>query len=178
MTLSGWLKSYLYISLGGNRVSSVITYRNLVVTMLLGGLWHGASWTFVLWGGLHGALLAAERFLADRVSFRPPLLIRRFIVFAAVTSLWIFFRSPDISVAWEIISGIVFLQEGSSASFTVFALVLLVVVLAHAAGLGLGERTGRILAEDKKSPVVVFAVLIIVAVFLSADARPFIYFVF
>jgi len=60
MTLSGWVRDYLYIPLGGNRHGKLKTYRNLMLTMLLGGLWHGASWNFVLWGGLHGCALAVN----------------------------------------------------------------------------------------------------------------------
>src|SRR3954468_15421158 len=66
MTLSRWLRDYLYIPLGGNRKGRVLTYRNLMLTMLLGGLWHGAAWTFVVWGGIHGAGLALERALGIR----------------------------------------------------------------------------------------------------------------
>src|SRR5258706_7255645 len=66
MSLSGWLRRYLYISLGGNRKGHARTYLNLFATMVLGGLWHGANWTFVLWGGLHGAALAAERYAGER----------------------------------------------------------------------------------------------------------------
>ena len=66
MTLSRWLRDYLYIPLGGNRKGRAKTYRNLMITMLLGGLWHGASWTFVLWGGIHGTALSAERFARER----------------------------------------------------------------------------------------------------------------
>ena len=69
MTLSRWLRDYLYIPLGGNRGSTLLTYRNLMLTMLLGGLWHGAAWTFVVWGGLHGAALGL-RALAARAARR------------------------------------------------------------------------------------------------------------
>ena len=61
MTLSRWLRDYVYIPLGGNRRGRLITYRNLMLTMLIGGLWHGAAWTFVVWGGLHGSALVYER---------------------------------------------------------------------------------------------------------------------
>src|SRR5262249_8197610 len=66
MTLSRWLRDYLYIPLGGNRKGRVRTYFNLLATMLLGGLWHGAAWTFVAWGGIHGTGLAVERWVRDR----------------------------------------------------------------------------------------------------------------
>jgi len=66
MTLSRWLQDYLYIPLGGNRISPLVTYRNLMATMILGGLWHGAAWNFVAWGGVHGAALAGERYIGQR----------------------------------------------------------------------------------------------------------------
>ena len=72
MTLSRWLRDYLYIPLGGSRGSSAKTYRNLMLTMLIGGLWHGASWTFVIWGGIHGTGLALERWWRLRKESRPP----------------------------------------------------------------------------------------------------------
>ena len=66
ISLSTWLRDYLYIPLGGNRNGKLMTYRNLMITMLLGGLWHGAGWTFVVWGGLHGVYLAVHRQLRDK----------------------------------------------------------------------------------------------------------------
>src|SRR5256885_12487742 len=70
MSLSSWLRDYLYIPLGGNRQGRARTYVNLMLTMLLGGLWHGANWTFVVWGGIHGAGLAVERFLTGGSEIR------------------------------------------------------------------------------------------------------------
>ena len=70
MTLSRWLRDYVYIPLGGNRKGTVITYRNLMLTMLLGGLWHGAGWTFVVWGGIHGTGLALERWRKEPAGVR------------------------------------------------------------------------------------------------------------
>ena len=77
MTLSRWLRDYLYIPLGGNKKGRVRTYVNLLATMLLGGLWHGAAWTFVIWGGLHGSGLAVERFARDLLRRPPPALAER-----------------------------------------------------------------------------------------------------
>ena len=71
MTLSRWLRDYVYIPLGGNRRGSIITYRNLMATMLLGGLWHGAAWTFVAWGGLHGIALSVSRWRQSAARVRP-----------------------------------------------------------------------------------------------------------
>ena len=69
MTLSRWLRDYLYIPLGGNRGGQLLTYRNLMLTMLLGGLWHGAGWTFVAWGAIHGTALVVERWWRERPGF-------------------------------------------------------------------------------------------------------------
>ena len=98
MTLSTWLRDYLYIPLGGNRSGSTRTYRNLMLTMLLGGLWHGASWNFVVWGGLHGGMLAAHRIGVGNARRRdqPRKGLARWIRIVATFNLvclaWIFFR--------------------------------------------------------------------------------------
>lgn len=97
MTLSFWLRDYLYISLGGNRSSSFRTYVNLVLTMLLGGLWHGASWIFVIWGGYHGVLLALERRFKGRV--RIPSTAKLLLTFFLIIIGWVIFRSPDVDFA-------------------------------------------------------------------------------
>jgi alginate O-acetyltransferase complex protein AlgI len=105
MTLSRWLRDYIYISLGGNRKGASRTYLNLLLTMLLGGLWHGASWNFVIWGGYHGVLLAAERAVWGRAVsnkedrrglFRIPLTVFTFLL---VCIGWVFFRAKTLSSA-------------------------------------------------------------------------------
>ena len=105
ITLSFWLRDYLYIPLGGNRGGSVMEIRNILVTMVLGGLWHGANWTFVLWGLLHGIGLSfahlKKRVLGDR--FRLPRPIAVLLTFQFVTFAWILFRAPDLYKASQII---------------------------------------------------------------------------
>ena len=102
ISLSTWLKEYLYFSLGGNKFGVLKTYRNLMITMLLGGLWHGASWNFVIWGGIHGSMLAIEKFLlsAFPAFFESKnkflLFLRWFITFHLVILAWIFFRSSSL----------------------------------------------------------------------------------
>ena len=112
ISLSTWLRDYLYIPLGGNRGGSSRTHLNLALTMLIGGLWHGASWTFVVWGGLHGAYLIAERLVrGTRVAAlglwgspvgRAALLLSTFLL---VCVAWVFFRAPDIDSALSILGG-------------------------------------------------------------------------
>jgi alginate O-acetyltransferase complex protein AlgI len=110
MTLSGWLRDYLYFSLGGSRGPIWRTYVNLMITMLLGGLWHGASWMFVIWGGIHGLALVVERALGVRAQVLPKsafaLWGRRILTFHIVCAAWVFFRAPDLMTASLIFSGI------------------------------------------------------------------------
>ena len=125
ISLSSWLRDYLYIPLGGSRNGDFNTYRNLMITMILGGLWHGAAWTFVLWGCLHGALLVLSRLtLAVRNRFwariaAPALLVsawRILVTFNVVTLTWVFFRAKSIHDALLIIRAI-FLHFGSLQLF-------------------------------------------------------------
>lgn len=107
MTLSRFLRDYLYIPLGGSHHGEAMRYRNLMLTMLLGGLWHGAGWTFVIWGGLHGLYLVLQQawqrlFGAARAHWWPTLL-----TFLAVMLAWIFFRAPDVATAWDISGALV-----------------------------------------------------------------------
>lgn len=100
ISLSSWLRDYLYIPLGGNRQGKVRTYINLALTMLLGGLWHGAAWNFVVWGGIHGLLLGYER-VRGKTSFyqRLPRPARVGLTFFIVLIGWVFFRAPDMNSA-------------------------------------------------------------------------------
>ena len=101
MSLSRWLRDYLYIPLGGNRHGTIMTYRNLMLTMLLGGLWHGASWNFVVWGGYHGALLSIERMLGRKMfEDRPPVWLYPFraVLTAGLVCIgWVFFRAATFA---------------------------------------------------------------------------------
>ncbi|HZS61021.1 MAG TPA: MBOAT family protein [Gemmatimonadaceae bacterium] len=104
ISLSTWLRDYLYIPLGGSRHGERATYRNLFTTMLLGGLWHGANWTFVLWGALHGVGLAIERALGlarEGVKTATGTWVRRILIFHFVCFGWILFRATSIGAAWS-----------------------------------------------------------------------------
>jgi alginate O-acetyltransferase complex protein AlgI len=107
--LSTWLRDYLYKPLGGNRGGRLKTYRNLLLTMLLGGLWHGAAWKFIAWGALHGGGLAVERMLEPwlgRRALSPTAkIVATVVVFHFVCLAWIFFRAEDFAVARLFISG-------------------------------------------------------------------------
>jgi len=115
ISLSTWLRDYLYISLGGNRKGRWRTYANLMVTMLLGGLWHGANWTFVVWGGLHGLFLALHKMWGEwRGEERLPTPAGRFLGWLVtlwlVTLAWVFFRAPDFSTAAVFLKGLATVQ--------------------------------------------------------------------
>jgi alginate O-acetyltransferase complex protein AlgI len=107
ISLSSWLRDYLYIPLGGNRHGELATHRNLMITMFLGGLWHGANWTFVVWGLLHGLYLIAQRWLtrlmipASFARSSGVIALRILGVFALVCVAWVFFRAPSFSAAIE-----------------------------------------------------------------------------
>ena len=104
MTLSGWLKDYLYVPLGGNRKGSARTYVNLFITFLLGGLWHGAGWTFVIWGAIHGTGLAIHR-LWNSKGGRLPDLLGWFITFVFACIAWVFFRAESLGDALGVLRG-------------------------------------------------------------------------
>ena len=100
ISLSSWLRDYLYVPLGGSRSGAARTYVNLALVMLLGGLWHGSSWTFVIWGGFHGLLLAVERSLGGASPYRVlPGPLRPILTFGLVLVSWVFFRAPDVGSA-------------------------------------------------------------------------------
>jgi len=113
VSLSTWLKEYLYIPLGGNRKGKARQYLNLSITMLLGGLWHGANWTFVFWGALHGGALCLDKLILkkkkQKTIFRA---LSAFGTFLFVSFTWIFFRADSFSNSWLIIKGIFTLQDG------------------------------------------------------------------
>ena len=122
ISLSTWLRDYLYIPLGGNRQGEGKTYRNLLLTMIIGGFWHGANWTFVIWGGIHGAFLAIERGARKLLGtpdtkvpsseetegslLRVDLWIRRIVIFHVVCLAWIFFRAESVGDAVLFLSGL------------------------------------------------------------------------
>jgi alginate O-acetyltransferase complex protein AlgI len=146
MTLSAWLRDYLYIPLGGNRKGKARTYVNLMLTMLLGGLWHGASWNFVLWGGLHGSALAAHKFYRSRVGerFRVPLGFGWLMTLVFTVLCWIPFRAARMSDTVRFVRGM-FLFGGGHGSFPVEAVVmaLALVIPAHVIGLWLSSAITR-----------------------------------
>ncbi len=115
ISLSTWLRDYLYIPLGGSREGQLRTYQNLMMTMLIGGLWHGASWTFVVWGGLHGVFLTIERIVRIMIpSLRIPEFIRIIGVFFLVCITWVFFRAVSFEQAWNFLQAMFGVSQDES----------------------------------------------------------------
>ncbi len=175
ITLSSWLRDYLYIPLGGNRRGNVRTFLNLAITMLLGGLWHGASWNFVLWGGLHGVLLAAERALRSWLP-TPPILVRRAIVFIAVVLVWTPFKLeafPQTLAWWSAMAG---LEGIGQATLTQGMGVLVFLGLAWLPPL-LRPDSRRFRLPELAAVASLFVVALIVG-YGRLDPSPFLYFRF
>jgi alginate O-acetyltransferase complex protein AlgI len=129
ISLSSWFKDYVYIPLGGNRKGNIGTYRNMFITMVISGLWHGAAWTFIIWGAVH----ALGRFVTRELERTPfyrdkvPKLLKQLLVFAFVTFAWIFFRAESISDAWLIITRI-FSSGWANPNCPVWALIMVLIV--------------------------------------------------
>jgi len=190
MTLSRWLRDYLYVPLGGNRGGNRRTYRNLMITMILGGLWHGAAWTFVAWGALNGFYLVVEHWrreqrVAAGLPDPPDTMIRRtgqrILTFNLVCFAWVFFRSESFSSAFDLLGRLV------SGWGQPSPLVKTSVLLAIAIGIGgqyvpHGFMTRVMASFSRLSPVTMglclgFALLLIDTLGPSGVA-PFIYFQF
>ncbi|RKQ91368.1 D-alanyl-lipoteichoic acid acyltransferase DltB (MBOAT superfamily) [Solirubrobacter pauli] len=178
MTLSRFLRDFLYIPLGGNRKGKFKTYRNLMLTMVLGGLWHGAAWPFVLWGLFHGTCLCIEHAWRGRV--RIPGWVRWAVTFHLVVLGWILFRSPNLDIFGDFVSRMV--EPGPATLFTVPVALMVVAVI----GLQLvPERTvERVQVRiERTSPVLLGAGLAVVIALVAATVSsqgvaPFIYFRF
>jgi len=195
ISLSTWLKDYLYISLGGNRKGRIRTYINLFITMLLGGLWHGAGFRFVLWGAMHGIALAIHKLYREvfpaKTEDRSPVrqffitVLSAFITFHFVSFCWIFFRAENMETAMGMIRQIVF--HFSPQIFfefiTGYKSVLLMMVIGytlHFIPKSVELKTEKIVTNLPLLLKVSFMILVILLVvqFKSAEIQPFIYFQF
>jgi alginate O-acetyltransferase complex protein AlgI len=190
MTLSRWLRDYLYIPLGGNRGSRQETYRNLMITMVLGGLWHGAAWTFVVWGAIHGGFLSLEHYRRERreaAGREPPpdtvwrRMGQRLLTFHIVCLGWVFFRAESFENARDVLGRLLWHWTDPSP------LVKLSVLLAIAVGIGMQyvpkDLVGRAMAAfSHLSPVAqgvaLGFVLLVTNTLGPRGVAPFIYFQF
>ena len=194
ISLSTWLRDYLYIPLGGNRKGQIRTYVNLLVTMLLGGLWHGAAMRFILWGAIHGVALALHKLymqIFDALGWRrkKPFKIQRFlgqiITFHLVCFAWIFFRADSMETALSVITQISdhFAPEVFFQFVVGYKNVLLLLLLGYLLHFTSKKQELRFRSWLTDLPFIGQVCLFIVTVFLliqirSADAQPFIYFNF
>ncbi len=188
ISLSSWLRDYLYIPLGGNRNGNWNTYRNLMLTMLLGGLWHGASWNFVIWGALNGGALAMERALrTGGIMTTGGAWLKRLLgvmyVFFFICITWVFFRSQTIEQAWTIL-GRMFTFRGALniQDRSVLANILIVLPLLLAFEFLL-QRRMDVHQRFARSPLIMqlsitVAIVLLIALFGVSEGSQFIYFQF
>lgn len=183
MSLSQWLRDYLYIPLGGSRHGTFQTYRNLFLTMFLGGLWHGAAWNFVIWGSLHGGWLALERAVGAAKSgakSAPAALIGWFVTFHVVCASWVFFRAQDFATAMSWFSG-AFAFTGGWGEVTVLSVLMIGAVLFFQFTPEYGTK--RLAMRLSALPLIVLGMLFIAALLATLwiappGTAPFIYFQF
>jgi alginate O-acetyltransferase complex protein AlgI len=186
ITLSSWLRDYLYIPLGGNRHGPARTYTALMGTMLLGGLWHGAAWTFVVWGGLHGTYLAVERWLRGRFGGWKPgpasIVALGLLTYFLVNITWVFFRAKDFTTASTMLQS----MAGAAAKPTpMIALLPMIYALVVVGGIvtthwAMRDKTLEIAVERTPSWLVggILAIMAIAVVAEQGRGSAFIYFQF
>ena len=178
MSLSSWLRDYLYIPLGGNRGSRLFQHRNLLLTMLLGGLWHGAGWNFVIWGALHGGALVAHREW-ERAGLRMPALLGLLATFWWTCLAWIFFRAPTFDGALVTVRSFVLLDSPGTRStgWVPLATFGCLALLHWACSKRWLERESERIPQW--SYAVALGILVPLALaFTNAAVKPFIYFQF
>ncbi len=207
ITLSAWLRDYLYIPLGGNRNGKFRTYMNLMITMLLGGLWHGANWTFVVWGALHGAYLWGEKIIQDLRKKPEPLVavpsgelgvlgaipkefkektIRNFIyamiTFFFINVTWVFFRAPDFTSAWQLLTSMFSSVPKAEAYLTTLSIIKVMVIVALLVAFHWMMRNTKVLTVAEKMPWwllgIVWSVLLLMLIWSQESSSSFIYFQF
>lgn len=185
ISLSTWLKDYLYIPLGGNRNGITRMYVALMITMLLGGLWHGAAWTFVIWGALHGIYLIVERVLKTKINIKINAfngIILALLTYTLVNFTWVFFRARELSTAKNMISSMLFINDDGSKILNGFEVIKVLVLISilficH----WLMRNTSMKDLSQKISPLVlgiVWAILLFLIAIAQGSGEQFIYFQF
>jgi D-alanyl-lipoteichoic acid acyltransferase DltB (MBOAT superfamily) len=193
ISLSTWLKDYLYISFGGNRKGKVRTYINLMLTMLIGGLWHGASLNFIAWGGMHGFALVCHKFLHQQILHRDKhyrshgwkKFLAIILTFHFVCFTWIFFRNNTFENSFLMLKQIFMNFHGSiwSQVFASYKYVFALMFLGYATHFLPASWESRVIARISKANIITDAVLITCVIYIviqikSSDIQPFIYFQF
>ncbi|MEO6538817.1 MAG: MBOAT family O-acyltransferase [Ferruginibacter sp.] len=209
ITLSAWLRDYLYIPLGGNRHGKFKTYINLMITMLLGGLWHGANWTFVAWGALHGFYLWVEKFMQDLKTRKKPvpemvmqsnivtrgIMAPRFLktvqssnfllalfTFFLVNVTWVFFRAPDFTSAWRILTSMFSHVSKGTVLLSTLTIIKVSVIVVAMVLFHWFMRNTRVLTVASKLPWwvlgLIWSAMLILLILSQESSSSFIYFQF
>jgi alginate O-acetyltransferase complex protein AlgI len=182
ITLSKWIRDYLYIPLGGNRKGTTRTYVNLMIAMLLCGLWHGAAWTFVFWGGYHGAALCCNNVSKNRArsdkntsDFSGTSILKWFVTFLVVTLGWVFFRSPKFGTAWQVMGQLFSPHSGVLWIYPFAVFIIIATALFHI--VKTRNLTGILEVPEKAwyTPAVLFCLAWLVFLFHAREFTPFIY---
>lgn len=191
ITLSAWLRDYLYIPLGGNRHGKIKTYINLMLTMLIGGLWHGANWTFVVWGGLHGFYLWVEKFVDDKTGRISAMtssaqktitgFLYALFTFFLVNITWVFFRANTFTKAADIFKSMFGLQHGEPL-LTTLAIIKVAVIVTAMLIVHWLMRTTKVLEVAYKIPWwllgIVWTAMLLLLIWSQESSSSFIYFQF
>jgi len=187
ISLSTWLRDYLYIPLGGNRRGRGRIYANLMMTMLIGGLWHGASWTFVAWGGLHGAGLSAERWLRGRFGSHGPRgairgLMLILLTYAMINVSWVFFRAPDFTTAWRVLGSMAGLHPDGINVLPTIHLIQTAIVIPAMLAIHVWMRNRRLEGVVARAPwwliSLTWSVMLFTVITAQGSGEAFIYFQF
>jgi alginate O-acetyltransferase complex protein AlgI len=207
ITLSSWLRDYLYIPLGGNRKGKLRTYFNLMITMLLGGLWHGANWTFVVWGALHGFYLWVEKFVVEFRKAPVPVLatvrssgavsgmplstpkknisgniLLAILTFFLINVTWVFFRAPDFASAWRLLVSMFSHVPNADVLLTTLSMIKVSVVIICMIAFHWMMRNTRVLVVAEKMPWwllgIIWSVLLLLLIWSQESSSSFIYFQF
>ncbi len=185
LSLSFWLRDYLYVPLGGNRKSSSRTYVNLALVMLLGGLWHGAAWNYVIWGGIHGFMLALERLQGKDSFYRKlPSFARIAVTFLIVSFAWVFFRAPDFAASLNYFGSMFGLVGNSNSASLIGGLIYqpyYLIMMVIAAGVVWGAPQTWDFTREltwRKAAWCVALLGVSLAVMTTQSFNPFIYFIF
>ncbi len=188
ISLSSWLRDYLYIPLGGNRKGNLRTYANLMTTMLLGGLWHGASWTFVVWGGLHGLFLAVERWLNAHIghwkmwNHLAAKIFLALLTYFLVNITWVFFRAQDFATANRMISTMLTFDTDGEKVLTTVLILQTVITIAVMLLIHWRMRNRRLEEVISRQPAwllgLIWGVLLTLIIITQGGSNAFIYFQF
>ena len=206
ITLSAWLRDYLYIPLGGNRNGKYRTYINIMITMLLGGLWHGANWTFVVWGALHGLYLWVEKIFQDIRKVPVALttggemtmdgagttatvknktignFMLALLTFFLINVTWVFFRAPDFTSAWQMLTSMFSHVPKGAVLLTTMSIIKISVIIFFVVVFHWLMRNTRVLTVAAKLPWwllgLIWSVLLILLILSQESSSSFIYFQF